>query len=274
MTAPLASLLVVSCDAYADLWPPFFSLLERNWPDCPFQRLLLTNSAIYKRSDVRVLQTGPDEGWATNLSKALPQVETPYVLMMLEDFLLNRRVVSPLLIRLLEELHELQGAYLRLRPFPPADFPLARFPLLGEIEPGAPYRAALQAAFWKVESLRELLIPGETPWEMEHLGSRRSDMLNEGFYCVHRPALSYVAGVSLGKWTPWGIAACREQGIPIDRVARTALSKRETLRAIPGKIYNRLLNSIPWKIRRRIFFLIRSSGLRKGRELPSQDRDR
>ena len=37
------TLLVPSCDRYADLWPPFFALLRRQWPDCPFPVVVGSN---------------------------------------------------------------------------------------------------------------------------------------------------------------------------------------------------------------------------------------
>ena len=37
------TLLVPSCDRYADLWPTFFALLRRQWPDCPFRVVLGSN---------------------------------------------------------------------------------------------------------------------------------------------------------------------------------------------------------------------------------------
>ena len=39
----LCSVLVPSCDAYADLWIPFFALFWRYWSDCPFPVYLGTN---------------------------------------------------------------------------------------------------------------------------------------------------------------------------------------------------------------------------------------
>ena len=53
---------------------------------------------------------------------------------------------------------------------------------------GAPYRTSAQSAIWRKSSLESLLVDGESIWEFEVLGSRRSDAL-EGFYAVWRPVM-------------------------------------------------------------------------------------
>ncbi len=40
------TVLINSCDAYSDLWEPFFKLFSIYWPDCPYEIVLNTE---YKR---------------------------------------------------------------------------------------------------------------------------------------------------------------------------------------------------------------------------------
>jgi len=48
------AVLVVSCDKYADLWPPFFQLFLRFWPECPFSVYLISNQKGPAYHDVKL----------------------------------------------------------------------------------------------------------------------------------------------------------------------------------------------------------------------------
>lgn len=264
------TLLVPSCDRYADLWGPFFAVLRRNWPDCPYRVVLGANERDAAEPGVETLKVGPDLDWSRSLRAMLAAIETPYVLILLEDFFLEARVDTERLRDLARRLEALDGAYLRLRPFPPPDCRLARHPPVGEIEPGAPYRCSVQAAFWRRESLLALLVDGESPWEFEHLAARRSDGDDRGYYSVWEPALRYFAGVTMGAWLPEGIAVCREQGVAVDRGARRTLTPRELAAQVPLRALTSLLGAIPWKPRARLLRAWRAWGLRPQRPYPSQ----
>jgi hypothetical protein len=74
----------------------------------------------------------------------------------------------------------------------------------GRLEPGTDYRISTQAAFWRKEFLKEMILPGESIWEFEINGSRRSDNYEDGFYGVKRDLLPYGHHVvQRGKWFPW-----------------------------------------------------------------------
>ncbi len=258
-----AVLLVPSCDRYSDVWAPFFALLQRHWPDCPFPIVVGSNHEACAEGRVRAITVGDDRDWTSGLRAMLTSLNVPHVLILLEDFLLTSRVDTALVQALLDDLVRLDGAYLRLRPFPPPDARLVRFPRVGEIAPGAPYRAAMQAAFWHRESLLELLQDGENPWQMEVLGARRSDSMARGFYSTWVPALDYYAGVTMGRWIPYAVALCREHGVMVDLTRRPMMSPRENARRAMGRLANVTLDLLPWPARERLFRWFRATGLRR-----------
>ena len=102
MIAPRrATLLVPSCDRYADVWRPFFALLRRNWPDCPFRVVLGTNHRVCDEPGVETLRIGDDRDWTAGVRAMLDQTASDTVLVMLEDYLLRSRVdTGALLARL------------------------------------------------------------------------------------------------------------------------------------------------------------------------------
>ena len=88
------ALLVVSCDKYSDLWDIFWILIEKYWNDCTLTKYLGTNYFNYAKNNVRTIQVGEDRSWAENVRKMLEQVQENYVVMMLEDFFIDRRIIN------------------------------------------------------------------------------------------------------------------------------------------------------------------------------------
>ena len=83
------TLLVVSCDAYQDLWHPYFHCLFKYWPDCPFPISLGSNSLAYPDSRIKSIQIGPDLDYSSNLLAMLDRIETPWLILWIEDLLLS-----------------------------------------------------------------------------------------------------------------------------------------------------------------------------------------
>ena len=201
MTSPLScSILVSSSDAYSDLWTPFFTLFRRNWPDCPYPVYLGTNQAQFDHRGVRTLNAGADESWSKNLRFFLSQIDSDYVLFLLEDFFLVKRVPTPLVSEQLMSLHTLGGAMLRLFPNPPPHLRVKGHSGIGSVHRFAPFRVSAQAALWKRADLLALLADGESPWEFERNGTDRSRSRSEGFYCTYKPVLPYIHVVEQGRW--------------------------------------------------------------------------
>jgi hypothetical protein len=144
-------------------------------------------------------------------------------------------------------------------------------PWLGEIAKEAPYRAALQAALWRVDTLRELLRPGESAWDFEGFASWRSNSLPEGFYSVWDHMLDYYPVVTKGKWVQPGLAICRSEGLSVDRRARAVMNRGETLRWRASVGASALIGHIPWRWRRKVGDTLRGAGLM---QLPAYRRDR
>lgn len=267
---PSLAILVPSCDAYHDLWTPFFQLFRRHWPDCPYKLYVGAGSVACTEPGVTPIVIGDDADWSSSLRAMLLAMPETHVLIALEDFLLYEPVNTHRIQKLFESLVALDGAYLRLRPFPPPDVRLVRHPDVGEIDLGAPYRASMQAAIWHKQSLLDLLCDGESPWVFEHLGARRSDAFSRGFYSTWTPALHFYAAVVQGKWIPYGIALCREHGATVDLNARATLTPRETAARALNRVLVDAVDAIPWRTREAMLRWFRATGLRTPRPIPTR----
>jgi hypothetical protein len=224
MAAVDCPILVVSCDKYADLWQPFFGLFHKYWPDCPCPVVLGTNSLTCDVPGVRTIHVGPDVGWTVGLMSMLAQLETPRVLLLLEDFLIDRNVNTAEVVSLIETAERLDAGCLRLLPNPPPNRKLADDSRIGVCTRGCDYRVSTQAAVWKVSTLLQLMLPTDTPWDFELKGSRRSDQLSEEFYSVYKPVLHYRNGVERGRWIRSSLAHCQQAAVPVDLGKRSVMT--------------------------------------------------
>jgi hypothetical protein len=224
------ALLIVSCDSYRDLWEPFFTLLFRYWPDCPFPVFLGSNHAVYPDRRVLAFTVGDDLDWSSNLIQMLEMLPAAGVLLLQEDFLIDRPVQTERISQLIGYAEAQQAACLRLMPIPGPDEMCADQPELGVIRIGAEYRVSLQAAWWRKESLAATLRAGESPWQFERLGSRRSDELSAPFLClrtgVDYPLDYYTTAVFRGYWERGAVDLCRREKIPVDLRRRSVMPLR------------------------------------------------
>ena len=219
--------LVVSCDRYADVWRPFFQLFWRRWPDCPGPVYLGSNDATYDDPRVQPLRIGEDVTWAAGLLSMLDRISGEYVIIMLEDFLLMQTVDNERIQRLSRIAVAEQVGCLRLYSIFPPERPIADYPELASFAPADRYRITLQAAIWRVELLKRLLVPGFTPWDFELVGSQMSDFMPDRIWGVKEPAIVYDHVIEKGKWRPQGLAICREAGIEADVARRGAFTVAE-----------------------------------------------
>ncbi|MCH8996880.1 MAG: hypothetical protein IID48_01270 [Proteobacteria bacterium] len=234
-------ILIVSCDPYRDVWRPFFQLFRKYWPDCPYDVYLQTNHLDFDEPGVTVIKCGPDIDWSSNLIRALERLSADRVLLLLEDFFFTQPVNGARLRRLESFMTERQAAYLRLVPKPPPDRPCADQPGVGAIAKGAPYRMSTQASFWDRRILIGLLRSGESAWEAEMAGSRRSAALERSFLSVDAAPredwpLCYMNTVIKRKWTPEAVAFCRQAGVPLDLSLRPVCGWFDQLRRKRGYV--------------------------------------
>lgn len=220
------SAVVLSHDGYADLWPAFFELLFRFWPDLPYPLHLVSNRRTFLDDRVIPVRVGYDRSWSQTLARALDDIRSRYVLLMLEDYFLTGPVDTARVAKLHTAMVKLGAVYLRLAPAPKPDIPCPGFSDIGFIAKGAPYRSSLQIAFWERSTLLGLLLQDETAWDFELKGSRRSDRITEPFLSVYDACvLPYRHAVRRGRWIPGAIRQFAALGITVAAANRPTESE-------------------------------------------------
>lgn len=113
----LLTIICVSCDEYADMWPNFFKCKQRYWPDCEFETVLVNNELIVDISGIKVINCGINAQWSTRTRMALEQINTKYVCFMLEDFWISKKVDNSLIAEVLNTMEDDGLKYYKLDSF-------------------------------------------------------------------------------------------------------------------------------------------------------------
>lgn len=215
------AILVPSWDAYRDVWKPFFSLFFKYWPDCAYPLYLRTNYLSFEGERVFSIQIGDDIDYRTNLLSMLQYIPNDWIKVWVEDLLPNAQVDNEKVRRLINLAISKGLKFLRLSPGYYSLLSiytdlLAESEEMGivEIPQGARYRAGLTIGLWKKDILVNLLRRGETAWDFERKGTRRSYSMDSGFYCVLEDALfSVVNGIRNRKWTRETLTLFNQEGL-------------------------------------------------------------
>lgn len=168
--------IVTTHDANAHIIPLFIQHFERVWPDCPHWVDLVGCTKMPEvASNYHVTLLGLDQSWSSNMLKFLGATTEPFLLL-LEDFLLES-IEWDAFNEALAAISRPSVGQVRLRPCPGPTLPYSEN--LGRIDKSAPYALSLQAALWRPQVFRDLLIPGENPWQVETRGARRAKNYRE-----------------------------------------------------------------------------------------------
>lgn len=211
--------LVPSCDAYADLWPPFFRAVVRHWKDCPFSIVLGSNQAIFDVPRGRVIHSTAGLRWGERLLDFLSQLQCDYVLLMLEDFFLRGPVDTARVIGLERHCRAEGWDMLRLAARPPP--PITRNgEEWGAIDASRPYAICTQPTLWKREFLISIVRAEDSIWEFEMKAARRLPA-GAQLFGVYTDALPYRGlfhhTVEKGMWIPSEYWLARSRGLVFER---------------------------------------------------------
>ena len=164
-------IVISTCDEYGWLVPVFLHFLRRMWPDNPYEIEIITEK---ERIAGEVFYT-KGVSWSSGLIAYLEQCEDDKILLILEDYFLQK-IVDTKKVKEAEELCEGDVGCVMLKS--PARYyddhsiecsvdGFREYPL------GDKYSLSLQPAIWQKEYLLKALKKDETAWATEINGSRR-----------------------------------------------------------------------------------------------------
>ncbi|MCE5324025.1 hypothetical protein LLG46_12015 [bacterium] len=229
------TIIVSTCDAYEDVWYPFFKLFSKYWPDCRQRILLTTEEKEFSYGQLKIdcakvgkSLRGRSLPWGECMIRSLSRVDSPTVLMILEDFFLCGNVDAGQIESLVDVMVRMKCTHIGLTQYAKTGpFHTTDDPMLWNVDRKADYRINLQAGLWDTTGLRGHLRSRESAWDMEIWGSIRAQKMDDLIMCVNKdwlssgkipPIVPYVSsGIRHGRWERHVVVDLfRSHGIDMD----------------------------------------------------------
>lgn len=224
-------LVIAGHDKYAAAWPAMLHGIRRYWSDCPWEIFWITNR-LDAPEGCRTVKVGGDfnpKQWSDRMIKGLKQVPAKTILWCLDDHWLTQK---PDMTALMDFAKLVDKGYIdRLRLYPGLDHdfgkPYHRFDgRLINLDKKSPYRCSCKPSFWNRKVLLSLLRDGESPWDFEKNGRKRSVKYRFAvtkdwhFYFVTRDCPDGIewpkSPLVKGKWTRAAEMYAKKEKIQID----------------------------------------------------------
>lgn len=179
------TILVNTCDQYSDLWLMFYKALEEYWPDRQVEVVFNTENISSFGFDTQCCSIHNSESleWGQRLRDVLASIDTTYVLMVCDDFILEDYIN----VGAIEDIIDYMDGNEKISSFYLDKIDLesiggCKYDGFSLISPEAEYRLNTAPAIWKKSDL--LLFTGgvDTPWAWEVFGTYRTQKFDKDFY--------------------------------------------------------------------------------------------
>ncbi len=99
------TILGVFYDGYEDLWIDFVNLINKNWPDNPFELVIANQTYCSSASpykNVTFINAGSDAEFSKKIQLAIKEIKTEYVLVLLEDFFVSKKILTDSILKIID----------------------------------------------------------------------------------------------------------------------------------------------------------------------------
>ncbi len=222
------SVMTVSFDKYADIWDAFVLCINRFWGDRTYKTYLVTNHAAPSYDGIEVVKTGDEVSWSRRVRIALETIQTEYIMLLLEDYLVSRPVDKSCVKKALEHMAQNNLDYLRIAPIPVIKSK-NKNDFAAPITARNLYGVNLQAAIWRRDYLLAILGTEDfSAWQFEARQKFGEATRIEGNCQATREfVVPYLNGIIQGKWYPRTLEQMETLNIQIPLGNRPAMSKME-----------------------------------------------
>ena len=163
-------MIIMSCDAFSDLWDGYVRLLEQNWPNRHIKAVIVTDKETvkkYERVDVFCPPYGAN--WSERLHSAVLAYKSEHYLRTLDDYYLVEPVDNTRISELINLVDAASIDYLRLfkHPVLATKESLAHSKEFRVIDLGEVYSVNLYPAIWRKEFLLSCFRDAMNIWQFE-----------------------------------------------------------------------------------------------------------
>lgn len=164
------SLLILSCDAFSDLWDGHVKQLEKNWPDREINTYIVSEGKVTKTyNGVQHISAGTGMEWTDRLAVALNQIKTEFVLITLDDYFLIQPVDNEKIQHLVNIAKQNSLDYIRLFPRPKSATRsrISNNENIFWVDTKESYSVNLYSSIWKVDFLKSMIKKSKNAWQFE-----------------------------------------------------------------------------------------------------------
>lgn len=179
------SILVMSCDKNQKLLSLFLKFFATNWQDCVFPIYVSTETLSFQNSQVISLNSSALH-WGQRLLEALNSISSEFVVLILDDYLIEEKVDEDAVnnyLNLLKQNSEI--GCITLVNIPDKKNEESSFRNLLKRNRRGAYLLNTQISIWRKNLLKQLIRPKDNPWQAELYGSIRARRFYQfHFYCL------------------------------------------------------------------------------------------
>lgn len=231
------AVIVNTCDQNMDLLDNFFYLFHRFWANCPYRVYINTEKLQYTKQNIQTLYCNQTVSWCKRLRKCIKEINSKYVILLLEDFYLESKVDQDEIDRVIAYMDGDDNIISFCFDPINMDNTESKYQKYWERKRRGKYRHCLQAGIWRTDYLINVLNIEASPWEFEYTYNFLSFNKNYRFYCIKEKKLSpfaYSSGylVYRGKYVKEEIEKFQNMFNLQFSPTRDIISKREAVEKI------------------------------------------
>lgn len=184
------TILVNSCDAYADVWPLFCAAFQEHWANCPYPLLINTESIEFSDPNINarthvIHNSAQRSPWGRRLLSTLEDLTTEYVIMLFDDFVLEDRVDEECISTCINRMNADPGiAVFYLSNISGELGKPSVYDGFDELPRVISYRLNSAPAVWRRQDLIKLTRSDDDPWIWELFGTSRTFLHPGKFFCA------------------------------------------------------------------------------------------
>ena len=203
-------IFVSSSDSYSDLFPIFFNLFKKYWPEFKGVIYLNTEEEIYSHPGLKIICTkvGKQKSFGRTFRNGLDMIPSDNVLLIMIDYIFMGKVIN-------DKIQEYFDFFIN-KNFDSLCLINQNYPNIIQSEKRelvivnapAPYvMFSYQIAFWKKSILYQMALPHENPWTSEWYGTKRAEKINIKLAAISNEIFNPI---------PYNAAGCLHKGMWLD----------------------------------------------------------
>lgn len=201
------SVLVIGCKKHEEIADRFFKLSCIFWPE-------MLESVVFCTDQITLFQTSfptksvieeLNNNYKERIKKGLSTIETDYVLLMLDDYYLTKKINNETFVTLISDLRKNSIDYCKLIGLPKCFKKFPHIKGMHSIKKTTHYGVSLQPSIWKTDSLKKALemCKGSSAWEVEAAFSSFQEEYYNNCLVYNKNFLFIKNGVLRGQLFPY-----------------------------------------------------------------------